>query len=356
MRYLSLKQNMIMSNIVTLFVALLLVSCEKRDNYYDRGNGFCETICFSVVDSNVQTRKALGTVDNNKITHKTVLSTNDSNDFLYLSACISDMNSSQSMMTRAEAFLSSNLEKFAVYGYNYDGEEVNYKNCFIHGKIATKNIQDQKWYFSEKEYWLGGNNRFFCVANHMEDNVVNKSSVVTISTTEGGKPMLMYTVPVDVSKHRDVVVAKADVESNISSVPLIFEHIFTAVQFKFGEIIKFGQIHSITLQDIGITAALDLGYESAMEFMAQNAWGKPFVIGDINLSFGENGNIIDGNIGRSIATLDNKYALMMIPQTLDGAKVVIEYTPNGGEKISMEAKLSGTWQPGKVVTYTISIS
>ena len=360
------RKNIIVASIGVLLVALTLVSCEKREDYYGRGdNGYSETIGFRVVDPMTQTRnhRGLAKVDNEAIDYKTVLRSDNSSDSLHLTTYVGDMNSQQYLMTRASAFTTTNLANFVVYGYNSKSEPFSFSDNFIAGSEAIKQTNGT-WRFSPDVVWPSGKSDFFAVAN------IDNNTGVTISTANNVTPSLTYVVPEFATplddqgtsfryNHKDVVVARSGIqEANTGLVPLNFQHVFTAVQFKFGEIKKAGQIHSISIEGIHLNGSLDLAYESASGFMAMNAWSyNDNGLATFSLPLGNNMNISETNNNGSIGTLENGFALMMIPQTLEGAKLKIKYTPAGSNtEVEMKANLIGTWAAGKVVTYTISIS
>lgn len=363
------RKNIAVASIGVLLVAMTLVSCEKRDDYYGRKeNGYSETINFSVVDPMMQTRnhRGLAKVDNEAIDYKTVLRSSDSSDSLHLTAYVSDMNTAQNLTTRASAFTTNNLADFIVYGYNSTAQTFDYSDNFISGGIAKKQTNGT-WRFNPDVNWPAGNSDFFAIANN------DANSSVTVLAGDNQLPTIRYVVPdytftteedgtqTPVDHHKDVVVARSGIQAtNTANVPLEFKHIFTAVQFKFGEIKKDGQIHSISISGVHLDGSLNLGYESNSGFMAMNAWSyNDNKERTFTLPFGDNANITSDNDGASIGTLENGYAIMMIPQTLAGAKLKIGYTPDGAKEgtiITMEANLIGTWEVGKIVTYTISIS
>ena len=348
------RKNIIVASIGVLLVALTLVSCEKRDDYYGSGNNsYSETIGFRVIDPMTQTRnyRGLAKVDNDAIDYKTVLRSDNSSDSLHLTTYVGDMNSQQYLMTRASAFTTDNLANFVVYGYNSTAQTFDYSDNFIFADIAKKQT-DGTWRFDTDVVWPSGKSDFFAIAN------TDNNTGVAVSAGDNETPSLTYIVPTEVTDHKDVVVARSGVqEANTSLVPLNFQHVFTAVQFKFGEIKKAGQIHSISIEGIHLNGSLDLAYESASGFMAMNAWSyNDDGTATFSLPLDNNTISSSNNNNASIGTLDNGFALMMIPQTLVGAKLKIVYTPEGGSKITMEANLIGTWAAGKVVTYTISIA
>ena len=327
-----------------MLVALLFVSCEKRDDYYGTVNsGYSETVGFSVVDKNAQTRNALAIVGDAKIAHKAVLRGENSKDSLHLTTYISDMDMPSNIATRASAF-NDLASGFYVYGYNFDDEnDVTYDDLYIDNLKAIKD--GETWSFDPSVYWLSGQSVFFCYAN--------VPTTVAISTANGA-PKFTYNVSNNVTDHKDFIVARsARTEANTENVPLTFYHPLTAVQFEFGTIEVNGIIESLSIENVYGTGVLDLGYGSTTDgFMSSMAWTRS---NKTNFTLAANANVNNNSTG-DIATLDNGYALMMIPQQLDGAKLVINYKDNGAtEAVRLEANLIGTWGAGKVVTYKISL-
>ena len=332
-------------SIVLLLVALLFVSCEKRDDYFSTVNSdYSETVGFSVVDKNAQTRKALAIVGDAKIAHKAVLRGENLKDSLHLTTYISDMDMPSNMVTRASAF-NDLSDGFYVYGYSFDDEnDLAYDDLYIDGVKTTKSAET--WSFNPSVYWASGQSVFFGYAN--------VPNAVAISTADGA-PKFTYSVPTDVKDaHKDFIVARsARTEANTANVPLTFYHPLTAVQFEFGTIEVTGIIESLSIEGVYLTGELNLGYGSTTDgFMSSMAWSRS---NKTNFTLTTNASISSGITG-GIATLDNSKALMMIPQHLDGAKLVVMYKSSANATATrLEANLTGTWGAGKIVTYKISL-
>ena len=327
-----------------MLVGLLFVSCEKRDNYCVANSGYSETVGFSVVDKNTQTRNALAIVGDAKIAHKAVLRGENSKDSLHLTTYISDMDMPSNMATRASAF-NDLSNGFFVYGYSFDDEnDETYDDLYINNIKTTK--VGATWSFNPSEYWASGQSVFFGYAN--------VPNTVSISTANGA-PNFTYNVPTaDVTAHKDFIVARsARTNANTANVPLTFYHPLTAVQFEFGTIEANGIIESLSIEGVYLTGELNLGYGSTSDgFMSSLAWTRS---NKANFTLAANTTVSNTSTG-DIATLANGYALMMIPQQLDGAKLVLMYKNNAESKaIRLEANLTGTWGAGKVVTYKISL-
>ena len=327
-----------------MLVALLFVSCERRDDYYGTANGgYSETVGFTVVDKNAQTRNALAIVGDAKIAHKAVLRGENSKDSLHLTTYISDMDM-PSIVTRASAF-NDLSNGFFVYGYSFDDEnDVTYDDLYI-DRVKTAAPVGGAWSFNPSIYWAAGQSVFFAHAN--------VPNTVTISTANGA-PKFTYNVSNNVTDHKDFIVARsARTEANTENVPLTFYHPLTAVQFEFGTIEVNGIIESLSIENVYGTGVLDLGYGFTSDgFMSSLAWARS---NKANFTLAANATISNTSTG-DIATLANGYALMMIPQQLDSAKLVLMYKNNAeSEAIRLEANLTGTWGAGKVVTYKISL-
>ena len=158
MKYLTSIKNII--SIGLLLVALLFVSCERRDDYYGTANGgYSETVGFTVVDKNAQTRNALAIVGDAKIAHKAILRGENLKDSLHLTTYISDMDVPSNMVTRASAF-NDLSNGFFVYGYSFDDEnDLAYDDLYIDGVKTTKSAET--WSFNPSVYWAPGQSIFF---------------------------------------------------------------------------------------------------------------------------------------------------------------------------------------------------
>lgn len=345
MKYFTLRDNILLVSIVVILVAFSLVACERLENNIN-GRGYSEIINFSIGNVISQTRHAI--VDSEHIVYKTMLRSEDNADSLYLTTFVSDMNSINELETRTTVTTADNIYGFIVYGYKYSGTTIAYDDLYIDNLIAMKSsLDDILWTFEDPKYWpKTENSKFVCIANN------DISCGVTIKKGNN-KLDLTYNVPIDRNRHRDVVVALAESAPNVESVPLAFDHIFSAVDFRIGDIARAGKLHSIAVKNVANSGTISLIRDGGI--MKSTAWDiaetrNDFVV--YNDTFLGGMELGDGkNEGKT-----TDYEAMMLPQDLVGAEVEISYTLDGEvEPKLLTAKLVGTWEPGKRYIYSISI-
>ena len=352
--------NRIFAYFLSAIVFIMLIACERREVDYNGNNGYSETIGFRVVDRQEQTRKSLAKVNTEEVVYKTMLRSDDGKDSLYLNTYISDMNVSyaNALQTRAGDFVTDDLQSCIVYGYNYT-DELNHSLCYVNGVEATKNQTTKLFNFSntEPQYWEPDNTQFYCIAN------APKTAGYTIATEPGEAPKLECDFSsVSVGNQSDIVIAKANSVANVEAVPLNFQHVLTAIEFQLDvdETVTSGFIHSVSINNIYTKGTLDLGYSSDLGFMASRAWTHKGDKSIFSINAGEDGLDLFGekiNLGTPIASLENNFAMMAIPQTLDGAELIISYSSTvNSTPINLRAKIQGTWSAGQRILYKLSLN
>lgn len=175
-----------------------------------------------------------------------------------------------------------------------------------------------------------------------------------------GEPYFDYTLPTDITKHVDIITAYKEVAkaSFGQSVPLTFNHAFTALKFKMG---FAATVKSITISGVYNQARYTIG-----------AGWTGFGYADINtdgtvtsgtkddssysILFGENGA---GKTFKVDEEMMGEEVMMMIPQTLpfgeqDSPVLSVVYVGTDGTDKTIKASLKGlTWTEGRLITYTI---
>lgn len=153
-----------------------------------------------------------------------------------------------------------------------------------------------------------------------------------------GVPSITYTVPSSVADQKDLIVAIGNaVCASKTSVPLAFSHALTAVKFN----VDFAcTVKSIEVQGVYTHGVYTIG----------DAWSSVWTEGDFTIDLGSG---VECKKGSSVT--DGANTLMMIPQTVPaGAQVVMTYDDAGGTGKTLTASISGTWNAGKRITYTLS--
>lgn len=253
-----------------------------------------------------------------------------------------DTRSDMAVLTRATPVTDTNMyNTFGVSAYSYTGswdEESKTPNYF-HNATASKSGNDG-YLLSSTYYWPGAsyNMKFFAYAP--KDN----SQYVLSDRTQAGSPTISVTVPHDVSKQEDLLVAKTGELSGNSNtaVPLTFNHALTAIKFVCGDDMQGGTVKSVTLKNV---------YSQGTYHMGRQSWsvqGTP-------TTFSQVLNKSTAGTANDPLTTDAQ-TFMMVPQTLpDGAQLEVVFTDNSNTGYTLTANIGGTqWPMGKTVTYKIS--
>ena len=149
-------------------------------------------------------------------------------------------------------------------------------------------------------------------------------------------PTMTYTVPVDISKQKDIVTAISDVDVSFrKNIPLTFDHILTGIKFKAGFDCT---VKSITICNVASTGTYVLG----------EGWSEVSGNETYQISFGSGKEV---KAGEMITDDENGNVLFMIPQRFNGSSTVtLEY--NDGESISTPLN-ANRWEEGRMVSYTL---
>ena len=204
-------------------------------------------------------------------------------------------------------------------------------------------------------YWPSSetNIRFYAYAPYSAD----ADGITLSSASVAGVPMLAYEVPEDVADQSDLLATLCDETASAahtSPQAMELHHLLTAVCFKTGDNMAAGTIGKITLKNIK--------YKGTYTFPAATPWatnkGDWAIDSDVkdftcSPAFNTTGTAnVQVNTGESV--------FMMLPQTLTGdASVEVEFTASGestAETYSCYIKDLASWEQGKTVTYTISIT
>lgn len=139
---------------------------------------------------------------------------------------------------------------------------------------------------------------------------------------------------------KDILVADATVtldaesKSHRKEIPLDFQHIYTAIQFKAGF-------------ECTITGVTISGIKTAGDYVIGSGWEYADGNGSLSYTLPEGGLSVEkgDNIGEQI---------LMIPHKMvSGAKMTLSYTDTEGSK-TIDADLNGVeWRQGKKITYTL---
>ena len=231
-------------------------------------------------------------------------------------------------MSRGSVLTKDAIDNFNVWAaLNKDAESVGEGTIDYFSGVSYS--KDNSGIFSSQTayYWPGEGPTldFVAVANMPQENFnANKNNNEIVTFT--------YTVPSAATAQNDIAVATAPgIEGdNNTSVPLSFNHIMSAVNFKVGTIAK-GVIKSITLNNIYTTGTYHIYGDQSSNNLPYwtvdedklGPYSVTFASTDTDGNYnpeGQTGNLING----SNATF------MMIPQVLnDDATLTIEFIHDG---------------------------
>lgn len=203
-----------------------------------------------------------------------------------------------------------------------------------------------------------GTVRFFAFAPTMPDFQTKTGGDGSLALSEAshrGSPTLTYTVPTDVEKQVDLMTARADASGvTTSTVTLNFGHALTAVRIRCADDMLAGDITEVTISGV---------YGTGTQVIGASGWtsltnpASYTITRKITLPADEGGVLVEDNTVITGKDGDNLY-FMLLPQTLPaGASMTIKFTDKAtGTERTLSCPLTGEWQAGKIVTYSISPS
>ncbi len=242
----------------------------------------------------------------------------------------------QGPTTRGTMNTGTVVDNFGVSA-NYIQNEGSVEQSFFHNKEAKK--EGSNWFVADNRNWpTAGTVSFYAYAPYKDASFTLNDNNKTIH----------YTVPTDVEKQPDFIVAKSEGKSFTSSsantpVELQFSHALTAITFSVRDDMEKGVINSIKIEGVMGEGDYDL---------STNAWSVSSSSASYNIPISAGGLAV----GTGTVNLAANATLMMIPQKLSsGAKVTINFTPTGKSAKEASFSLGGTtWVAGNHVTYLLS--
>lgn len=171
---------------------------------------------------------------------------------------------------------------------------------------------------------------------------------ITVTNTTG-TPTIQYTVPTTVADQPDITVATAiDMHPNNGRVNLVHKHALTAVAINI-----FGQgetISNIRLKYISTQGTLSLDNSSGIVWSGLNTASSNTT--EYNFGLTSTSPITSTSTPTNIVA-NNGY-LMMIPQNLTENAMLIVNIGGNDVAFGLFNQDIKTWEPGKIVTYTLN--
>ncbi|MFR3332199.1 MAG: fimbrillin family protein [Odoribacter splanchnicus] len=269
------------------------------------------------------------------------LQTEDGGRELYLHAILSgsDRAGEGRVLTRGAPVDGAGFyDAFGVLASVYPGAW-DESSCLPNYMYDVRVTKASSW--TTSYFWPGGgrNIRFFAYAPY------NWEGIVLSGKDVAGTPAITCSVPDDVPKQKDLLVAvSGEMPGNTSSTaPLTFRHVLTAVRFVTGDDMLAGRITKITLKNVYGKAVYPMGSTSWQDFGSVKSFSQT---PDKEVS-GQPGEEITGGTA----------TFMMIPQQLPaGASIEIVYTDGlSSTSRTLSTSIAGkSWPMGKTITYRIS--
>lgn len=236
---------------------------------------------------------------------------------------------------------------FKVYAYNTGAGEIG---TGVLDKPIMENASvtwsANKW-ISAKYYWPStGNVQFFAYSSS------NSSLVLTASATDKYPTIVDYTVPASASAQEDLLIAEATDKTKLSAtIDFAFSHALTQVNFS----IKAKDDLKYTVSEIKLSG---IGNKGTYKY-EDNTWT---VSGSESYACAMSTTTTDNEVTGTTAMPVGTEPLMLLPQALTNAKVIVSYvvTDSKGNEFykanDKEIAITSTWKPGKKVRYTLELT
>ena len=333
----------------SFFTCLLLsaVACEDElSSPSSSGNGLCFTATENV-HREVGTRSSSG---GDSLLSSSVTPLEAEGRTLYLHTTVTDgieggRLGKDEPLTRATPVSDmSTYGSFSVFAAFYQGawSPVSQNLNFMYNVPVS--LSGSVWSPQPDYYWPGSgyNVRFYAYAP-IDAEFAPKQHAFANDF------YIQYEVPTDVSKQKDLLIAKsAEYAGNHGSiVPLEFKHVFTAVRFVVGDDMKAGTVNKVRLRNItsGGVYYPETGYVGIL--VGQG------IVKDFEQELNK---VTDGTPGTAIT--EPFQTFMLPPQgfTDDSSVIEIVFTDDEGEHTLSASLKDQMWNSGTTVTYKISTS
>ena len=333
----------------SFFTCLLLsaVACEDElSSPSSSGNGLCFTATENV-HREVGTRSSSG---GDSLLSSSVTPLEAEGRTLYLHTTVTDgieggRLGKDEPLTRATPVSDmSTYGSFSVFAAFYQGawSPVSQNLNFMYNVPVS--LSGSVWSPQPDYYWPGSgyNVRFYAYAP-IDAEFAPKQHAFANDF------YIQYEVPTDVSKQKDLLIAKsAEYASNHGSiVPLEFKHVLTAVRFVVGDDMKAGTVNKVRLRNItsGGVYYPETGYVGIL--VGQG------IVKDFEQELNK---VTDGTPGTAIT--EPFQTFMLPPQgfTDDNSVIEIVFTDDEGEHTLSASLKDQMWNSGTTVTYKISTS
>lgn len=334
------------AGMAAVLLSVTLFSCSSDVPYEHTDYSTTDNICFGISDSGNGTRAAAA---NEAITtDRYVLRSSESSDTLCVRAVVSDGIGKAAAKHATRASMQTTMyDQFNVVA-QLKKSDGNIAPRYYMNEVATK--QGVVWQPSSSIYYWPDNGSLRFLAWAPLDAELDESPVKP--SEDVNKTTIKYTVPVDLSKQRDLVAAATGYNASpaggvCAPVSLQFKHLCTAVVVKTGATMAPGTIKSVTIKNVRNSGTYD---------MLSSAW----TLTDATANYTVSPNMATGSTTAEGTKLNADDAtFMLLPQTLGAdSKLEVMFHDNiSGRDRLLTASLNGAeWPMGKTVTYRLSIT
>ena len=264
------------------------------------------------------------------------------------------------VVSRGSQYLSNTLNEFKVAAFYFNEGDV--RDYFVNsngwnGLLVTDGVNTEV-----KKPWAYYGTLDFLAVSPKE--VVDEMPSASAYNSDAGASFAYTIASDDIKTHTDIMAAVVKDKSYAdakSAVPLQFEHLLAAVQFKVGDML-FIKINSIEISGVkgGTVTFTQKKNGSGWEYAATND-AESYTI-DM-----EQENIDTEGLpkGASITSNEDGTMLFVMPQTLTAnAKLIVSYdnlltgeTDKTGECALVNPNVAGSnlWEAGKTYAYALNI-
>lgn len=334
------------AGMAAVLLSVTLFSCSSDVPYEHTDYSTTDNICFGISDSGNGTRAAAA---NEAITtDRYVLRSSESSDTLCVRAVVSDGIGKAAAKHATRASMQTTMyEQFSVVA-QLKKSDGNIAPRYYMNEVATK--QGVVWQPSSSIYYWPDNGSLRFLAWAPLDAELDESPVKP--SEDVNKTTIKYTVPVDLSKQRDLVAAATGYNASpaggvCAPVSLQFKHLCTAVVIKTGATMAPGTIKSVTIKNVRNSGTYD---------MLSSAW----TLTDATANYTVSPDMATSSTTAEGTKLNADDAtFMLLPQTLGAdSKLEVMFHDNiSGRDRLLTASLNGAeWPMGKTVTYRLSIT
>lgn len=334
------------AGMAAVLLSVTLFSCSSDVPYEHTDYSTTDNICFGISDSGNGTRAAAA---NEAITtDRYVLRSSESSDTLCVRAVVSDGIGKAAAKHATRASMQTTMyDQFSVVA-QLKKSDGNIAPRYYMNEVATK--QGVVWKPSSSIYYWPDNGSLRFLAWAPLDAELDESPVKP--SEDVNKTTIKYTVPVDLSKQRDLVAAATGYNASpaggvCAPVSLQFKHLCTAVVVKTGATMAPGTIKSVTIKNVRNSGTYD---------MLSSAW----TLTDATANYTVSPDMATSSTTAEGTKLNADDAtFMLLPQTLGAdSKLEVMFHDNiSGRDRLLTASLNGAeWPMGKTVTYRLSIT